>query len=75
MIYHSVLLLLLLLLLLRVYSPLLGRGRFFSFLIYTQLVGLLGRGTSWSQSLYLYTEQMHANIHASNGIRTHDPRV
>jgi hypothetical protein len=26
------------------YSPLLGLGGFFSFLIYTQLVGLLGRG-------------------------------
>jgi hypothetical protein len=37
-------LLLLLLLLLWLYSPLLGLGPFFSFLIYTQSAGLFGRG-------------------------------
>jgi hypothetical protein len=31
---------------LRLYSPLLGLGRFFGFLIFTKSVGLLGRGTS-----------------------------
>jgi hypothetical protein len=39
------------------YSPLLGLGLFFSFLIYTQSVGYLERGISLSQSLYLDTEQ------------------
>jgi hypothetical protein len=38
-----------------VYSPLLGPGRFFSFIIpYT--VGLLGQGISLSQGHYVYTE-------------------
>jgi hypothetical protein len=47
---------------------------------YTQSVGLLGRGISPSQGLYLYTEQHkhkinthNTGIHASSGIRTHDP--
>jgi hypothetical protein len=39
-------------------------GRFFSFLIYTQSVGLRGRGTSPSQGLYLHTEQHKHNINA-----------
>jgi hypothetical protein len=43
-------------------------GRFFSFLIYTQSVGLLGQGISPSQGRYL-----HIDIHASSGIRTQDP--
>jgi hypothetical protein len=34
---------------------------FFSFLIYTQSVGLLGRGISRSQGLYLHTEQHKQN--------------
>jgi hypothetical protein len=38
-------------------------GRFFSFLIYTQSVGLLKRVTSPSQGFYLYTEQ---HIHRVN---------
>jgi hypothetical protein len=38
------------------YSPL-DLGRFFSFLIYTQSVGLLGRGISPLQGRYLHTEQ------------------
>jgi hypothetical protein len=32
-------------------------GRFFSFLIYTESIGLLGRGISPSQGRYLHTEQ------------------
>jgi hypothetical protein len=33
------------------YSPLLGLGRFFSFLMYTQSVGLLGRGSHVARPL------------------------
>jgi hypothetical protein len=61
---------------------LLGLGRVFSFLIYTQSVGLLGRGISPSQGLYLHTEQHkhriiahNTDIHTLSGIRTHDPSV
>jgi hypothetical protein len=43
------------------YSPLLELGRFFSFLNYTQLVGLLGRGKSPSQGRYLHTGQYKQN--------------
>jgi hypothetical protein len=56
-------------------------GCFFSFLIYTQSVGLLGRVISPSQGLYLHTGQhkhrvnAHTDIHASSGIRTHIPSV
>jgi hypothetical protein len=53
-----------------------------SFLISAQWVGHLGWGISPSQSRYLHTEQhrhrMNAHntdIHASIGIRTHDPSV
>jgi hypothetical protein len=47
---------------------------------YTLSVGILGREISQSQGLYLYTEQhkhriTHTDIHALNGIRTHDPSV
>jgi hypothetical protein len=35
------------------YSPLLGPGRFFNFVIYTQSVGLRGRGMSPLQVPYL----------------------
>jgi hypothetical protein len=38
------------------YFLLLDIGRFFSFLIYTQLVGIFGRGISPSQGRYLHTE-------------------
>jgi hypothetical protein len=38
-------------------TALVDLGRFFSFLIYTQSVGLLTRGISPSQSHYLHTEQ------------------
>jgi hypothetical protein len=63
------------------YSPLLCPGLFFSFLIYTQTVGLLGRVISPSQGRYLHAEQpkhkinAYTDIHALNGIRTHDPSV
>jgi hypothetical protein len=54
--------------------------RFFSSSIYTQSVELLRRGISLSQSRYLHTEQhehrkMHTDIHASSGIRAHDPSI
>jgi hypothetical protein len=53
------------------YCPLLDLGRFFSFLIFlTQSLGLLERGISPSKGRYLHTD-----IHASSGIRTHDPSV
>jgi hypothetical protein len=39
-------------------------GRFFSFLIYTQSVGFLGRGISPSQGRYLHTEQHKRRINA-----------
>jgi hypothetical protein len=55
-------------------TALMDLGHFFSFLIYTQSVGLLGRGISPSQGRYLHTEQ-HKDIHALSGIRTHDPSV
>jgi hypothetical protein len=64
------------------YSPLLGPGPFFSFVIsLTQTVGPLGRVISPSQGRYLHTGQhkhrinAHRDIHASSGIRTHDPSV
>jgi hypothetical protein len=49
-----------LLLLLWLYSPL-NLGRLFSPLIYTQSVGLFGRGISPSQGRYLHTEQHKQN--------------
>jgi hypothetical protein len=50
---------------------------------FSQTVGLLGRVISPLQGRYLLTGQhththrinAHTNIHAMNGIRTHDPRV
>jgi hypothetical protein len=60
------------------YSPSLGLGRCFSFVIFfTQTVGLLGRGISPLEGLCLHTGQHkhrispYADIHASTGIRTH----
>jgi hypothetical protein len=47
--------------LLWLYSPLLGFGRLFSFLIYIQSVGLLVQGISPSQGLYLHTEEYKQN--------------
>jgi hypothetical protein len=44
-----------------------------------QLVGLLGRGIGPTQGLYLHRTTQHRkmrrHIHASSGIRTHDPSV
>jgi hypothetical protein len=54
--------------------------RFFSFLIYTQSVWLLGR-RSTRRKAATYTqnntneELTHTDIDASSGIRTHDPSV
>jgi hypothetical protein len=74
--------LLLSLLLLWFCSPLLGLGRVSVYWSYAQSVGLLGRGRSPSQGLYLHTEQHkhrinahNTDIHALRGIRTHDPSV
>jgi hypothetical protein len=62
--------------------PLFGPGLFFSFLIlFTQTVGLPGRGISPSQGHYLHTGRhkhrinAYTDIHALIGIRTHDPSV
>jgi hypothetical protein len=64
------------------YSPLLGPGLFFSFVIFfTQTVGLLGRVISPSQGRYIHTGQHRhrinadTNIRALSGIRIHDPSV
>jgi hypothetical protein len=63
------------------YSPLLGSGLFFSFVIFTLTAGLLERVISASQGRYLHTRQhkhrinAHTNIHALSGIRTQDPNV
>jgi hypothetical protein len=52
-----------------------GLSRFFGFLVYTQSVGLLGRGSA-SRKTAAYTqnntntELTHTDIHASGGIRT-----
>jgi hypothetical protein len=43
------------------YSPFLELGRYFSFLIYTQSVGFLGRGISPSQVRYLNTWEQTQN--------------
>jgi hypothetical protein len=45
-------------------------GRFFSFLVTTQSVGLLGRGISPSQGRYLHTQQ-----HKHKRTQTSVPRV
>jgi hypothetical protein len=45
-------------------TALVDLGRFFSFSIYTQSVGLLGRGISPSQGRYLCTEQHTHRINA-----------
>jgi hypothetical protein len=64
------------------YSPLLGPGLFFNVvIIFTQTVGLLGRGISLSQGRYLHTGQYkhrinaHTDIHALSEFRKHDPSV
>jgi hypothetical protein len=47
------------------YSPLLGPGLFFSFVIFlTQMIGLLGRVLSPSQGRYLHTKQHKHRINA-----------
>jgi hypothetical protein len=61
-------------------TALLGLGCFFSFLIYTQSVGLLGRRISPSQgAAYTQndtnTEETNTDIHALSEIVTNDPSV
>jgi hypothetical protein len=63
------------------YSPLLGLGRFFSFLIYTHAVGRTP--WTWDQPVArplpthrtTQTQNKHTDIHVLSGIRTHDPIV
>jgi hypothetical protein len=56
-------------------QPFIGPWPLFQSLnLFTQSVGLLGRGISPSQGRYLHTGQ-HTDIHALSGIRTHDPSV
>jgi hypothetical protein len=66
------------------YSPFLGPGLFFSFVIFfTQMVGLLGRVIIRSQGCYPHTGQhkhrtdtdTHTDNNALSRIRTHDPSV
>jgi hypothetical protein len=58
------------------YSPLLGSGLFFSFVIFfTQTVGLLGRVISPPQGRHKNRINANTDTHALNGIRTHDPSV
>jgi hypothetical protein len=52
-------------------TVLVGLGRFFSFLIYTQPVRLLGWGISPSQGSYLHTEQHKNRINTQTSV----PRV
>jgi hypothetical protein len=47
---------------------LLDLGRFFSFLINTQFVGLLGQGISQSQGRYLHTEQHKHGLNAQTSV-------
>jgi hypothetical protein len=47
-----------------VLGPLVDLRRFFSYLIYTQSIGLLTRGISPSQGRYLHTEQQKHRINA-----------
>jgi hypothetical protein len=65
-------------------TALVGPGLFFSFLVYSQSVVLLGRVISSSQSIYLgkhrtaQTQNKHIytpNIHVLSGIRAHDHSV
>jgi hypothetical protein len=61
-------------------QPSVGPWPHFQFLdLFTQSVGLLGRGISPSQVRYLHTEHKHRinahDIHVSSGILTHDPSV
>jgi hypothetical protein len=57
-------------------TALVGLGRFFSSLIYTQSVGFLDGGSALRKTaIYTQnntnTEDMHTDIHAFSGIRTH----
>jgi hypothetical protein len=54
-------------------TALVDLGRFFSFLICTQSIGLLGWRISPSQGRYLHRKPQTQNT--SSAIRTHDPSV
>jgi hypothetical protein len=62
------------------FRVLVNLGRFFSFLIHTQSVGLLGRGSSrrkaatytWNNT---YRINAYTDNHVSSGVGTHDPSV
>jgi hypothetical protein len=62
-------------------QPFVGPGLFFSLVIFTQTVGLLGQVMSPTQGRYLHTGQhkhkinSDTDIHALSGIRTHDTSV
>jgi hypothetical protein len=62
-------------------QPFVGPSSLFSFIIFfTQMIGLLGRAISPSQGRYVHmrttqTQNKRADIHASCGIRPHDPSV
>jgi hypothetical protein len=56
-------------------TALVDLGRFFSFLIYTQSIRLLGWGISPSQGRYRHRINAYTDIHVSSGIRTQDPSV
>jgi hypothetical protein len=63
-------------------QPLLGPGLLFSsVIIFTQMIGLLGRVIRPPQGRYLHTGQhkhginTYTDIHALSGIPTHDPSV
>jgi hypothetical protein len=77
----SIIIIIIIIIIIMALQPFVGPWPLFSVSCsYTQSVGLLGRGISSSQGLYLHTEHKHrintnTNIHASSGIRTHDPSV
>jgi hypothetical protein len=50
-------------------QPFLDLGRFFSFLIYTQSVGLFEQENRQSQGVYPEAEQTYTDIYASSGIQ------
>jgi hypothetical protein len=61
-------------------QPFVGPWPLFQFLdLFTQLVGLLGRGITPSQGRYLHrgkhNHRANTHINASSGIRTHSPSV
>jgi hypothetical protein len=56
-------------------QPFVGPWPLFSFLILYTVGRTPCTGISPSQGLYLHKQNKHTNIHASSGIRAHDPSV